>query len=156
MKLAEGNCQAESLVGSKRNQQWGYEPLTFAGKYNLTSTEQEIIEELKSLFNLQEGWAKNIPSWMQAFKFLLERAEEKGIIVLINGIVGNNTHRKLKVEEIRGFVLYDEISPVVFINNNDAISAKIFTLIHEIIHILIGQSVSFNLKNLQSADNDID
>ena len=88
--------------------------------------------------------------------YLIEKAEENGIIVLRNGVVGNNTHRKLIVDEFRGFVLYDEIAPVIFINNNDAISAKIFTLIHEIVHILIGQSASFDLGNLQSANNEIE
>lgn len=75
---------------------------------------------------------------------------------LENGVVGNNTHRKLIVDEFRGFVLYDEIAPIIFINNNDAISAKIFTIIHEIVHILIGQSASFDLGNLQSANNEIE
>jgi Zn-dependent peptidase ImmA (M78 family) len=88
--------------------------------------------------------------------YLIEKAEEKGIIVLRNGIVGNNTHRKLNINEFRGFVLYEEIAPVIFINNNDAISAKIFTLIHEIVHILIGQSASFDLRYLQSANNEIE
>jgi Zn-dependent peptidase ImmA (M78 family) len=87
---------------------------------------------------------------------LVNKAEEKGIIVLINGVVGDNTHRGLDVNEFRGFVLYDEIAPVVFINNEDALSAKMFTLIHEVVHILIGESASFDYKDLQSADNEIE
>lgn len=136
--------------------EWGQEKLPFCGKYSIKSNEAEVIEELKRIFKVENDWARSQKSWSDAFSFLKEMAEEAGIIVLINGVVGNNTHRKLDVNEFRGFVLYDEVAPVIFINNNDAVSAKIFTLIHEVVHILIGQSASFDLRNLQSADNEIE
>lgn len=135
---------------------WGQEKLSFCGKYKDNYNTEEVIEELKKIFDIKNNWASEIPTWTEALHYLIDKAEEKGIIVLRNGVVGNNTNRKLKVEEFRGFVLYDEIAPIVFINNNDAISAKIFTLIHEIVHILIGQSASFDLRNLQSANNAIE
>ena len=53
-----------------------------------------------------------------------------------NGVVGSNTRRKLDIEEFRGFMLYDEYAPLIFINTNDSIAGKIFTLVHEFIHIL--------------------
>lgn len=136
--------------------QWGQEKLSFCGKYKDNYNTEAVIEELKKIFEIENNWASQKSSWTEALNYLIEKAEEKGIIVLRNGVVGNNTHRKLSVEEFRGFVLYDEVAPVVFINNNDAISAKIFTLIHEVVHILIGESASFDLRNLQSANNAIE
>ena len=136
--------------------EWGQEKIQFCGKYKDDYNKEKIIEELKTIFDIKNNWASEINKWREAFNYLKEKAEEKGIIVLINGVVGNNTHRKLNVKEFRGFVLYDDIAPVIFINNNDAISAKIFTLIHEVVHILIGESASFDLRNLQSADNKIE
>ena len=136
--------------------EWGNTKIEFCGKYKNNYDLNAIIEELKKIFDINEGWANSQNTWKDALKYLVSKAEEKGIIVLLNGIVGNNTHRKLNVEEFRGFVLYDEIAPVVFINNNDAISAKIFTLIHEVVHLLIGQSASFDLRDFQAADNEIE
>lgn len=136
--------------------EWGQTKLDFCGKFKNNFDVFSVVEELKRLFDVGEGWAKSQTKWSDAFKYLVTKAEERGIIVLINGVVGNNTHRKLSVEEFRGFVLYDDIAPVVFINNNDAISAKIFTLIHEVVHILIGQSASFDLHDLQSAEDSIE
>lgn len=136
--------------------QWGLEKLSFCGKYKNNYNIEAVIEELKKIFEIEHNWAKNKSTWTEALNYLIEKAEEKGIFVIRNGVVGNNTHRKLNVDEFRGFVLYDEIAPVLFINNNDAISAKIFTLIHEVVHILIGQSASFDLRNLQSASNVIE
>ena len=136
--------------------EWGQEKLPFCGKYKNNYDIEKVTRELKRIFEIQDNWANQKSTWTEALNDLIEKAEEKGIIVLRNGVVGNNTHRKLNVNEFRGFVLYDEIAPVIFINNNDAISAKIFTLIHEVVHILIGQSASFDLRNLQSAQNEIE
>jgi len=136
--------------------EWGQEKIQFCGKYKDDYNKEKIIEELKTIFDIKNNWASQIKKWREAFNYLKEKAEEKGIIVLINGVVENNTHRKLNVEEFRGFVLYDDVAPVIFINNNDAISAKIFTLIHEVVHILIGESASFDLHHLQSAENKIE
>lgn len=135
---------------------WGHDPLPFAGKYTVNSTKEEIIKEIRSLLQLEHNWASLKTSWTEAFRLLVEKFEEIGIFVVISGIVGNNTHRKISIEECRGFVLYDDTAPFVFINNNDFISAKIFTLLHELIHILIGKSASFDLRNLQSSDNEIE
>lgn len=136
--------------------EWGNKPLPFAGKYNIHSDIDVIVSEIHQILELGNNWASQQFSWNDAFKFLVEKFENAGIFVVINGIVGNNTHRKLDISEFRGFVLYDEIAPFVFINNNDAISGKIFTLIHELVHILIGQSASFDLRDLQSANNEIE
>ncbi len=134
--------------------EWGNPSLPFVGKYSIENAVNDVVKEMQSLLNLQNGWASYQSSWKDAFQFLIKRFEEAGIFVIVNGIVGNNTHRKLDVNEFRGFVLYDDIAPFVFINNNDFLSAKIFTLIHELAHILIGKSAAFDLRELIPANNE--
>jgi Zn-dependent peptidase ImmA (M78 family) len=46
----------------------------------------------------------------------------------------------LQVSEFRGFAITDEFAPMVFVNQADAPGARLFTLIHELCHIWIGQS----------------
>lgn len=132
--------------------EFGNAEIPFCGKYSTKNSVGEIVNKLVEIFG--ENYFGD--TFSETFRNLVEIAEDNGIFVLINGVVGNNTRRKLDVTEFRGFVLYDPIAPVVFINNNDAISAKIFTLIHEVVHILIGKSASFDLRNLISADNEIE
>jgi len=72
--------------------------------------------------------------------FLMEKVENAGVLVLRNGVVKNNNHRPLDTNEFRGFALCDTLAPLIFINGKDSKSAQIFTIIHEIVHILLGQS----------------
>ena len=133
---------------------WRETKLPFANSYTIRTPIEESAQEIRSILDLPENWARTTHNWTEALGLLVERAEEAGIFVVMNGVVNNNNKRKLDVNEFRGFVLHDEYAPFVFINNNDAVSGKIFTIIHEIVHILLGKSASFDLRQLQPAEDD--
>ncbi len=113
---------------------------------------------IRDILKLQPNWTvtENLTTWKEAFRLLIDRAEAAGIFVVINGVVDNNTSRNLDINEFRGFVLYDNYAPFIFINSKDFISGKIFTLIHELVHILIGKSASFDFTDLLPANNAIE
>ncbi|HOR61207.1 MAG TPA: ImmA/IrrE family metallo-endopeptidase [Bacteroidales bacterium] len=154
----------ETIMELKRRQSWmreylidnGYKPLTFVGSKINNKSVKIIVEDIKSTLKLPHNWAEKQPNWQAALEFLQKKVEEIGIVVIKSGIVGNNTHRKLNVSEFRGFVLVDEYVPFIFINAADSKSAQMFTIAHELAHIWLGISASFDLHNLQPAKDEIE
>ena len=104
--------------------------------------------------NLDGGWAAAEGSWTNALRTLRDRIESAGVMVVSNGVVGNDTHRPLDPNEFQGFALVDEYAPLIFVNSRDYKTAQIFTLAHELAHIFVGQSGLSKLEELQPSDHD--
>lgn len=102
-----------------------------------------ISKLAKEYLKMDEFWYQEYKSNKEAFDYLRDKLEATGITVMQNGVVGSNNYRKLNIDEFRGFLLYDDVAPIIFINNNDSITGKIFTLIHEFIHFLMQEDDIF-------------
>jgi len=84
------------------------------------------------------------------FGLLRTAAERVGIYVLLLGDVGSH-HSDIGEDAFRGIAIADEVAPFVIINDNDAQTARPFTLLHELAHLWIGASgVSGPLQSLSS------
>lgn len=114
--------------------------------------ENKIIfsKRAKQFIELDEFWYQEIKETREAFNYLREKMESKGIMVMQSGIVGSNTHRKLDIKEFRGFMLYDDLAPLIFINASDSQAGKIFSLVHEYIHLLFEEDDVFTNDDLKS------
>lgn len=137
----------DTIYAMQRRQAWLREerlegeaaPLPFVGSANLNDAPRAIGQEMRRLAGLGEGWAAAVGTWREAVGALRTSIENLGVMTVINGVVGNNTHRKLNVSEFRGFALSDEYAPLIFVNGSDSKSAQMFTLAHELAHIWLGE-----------------
>lgn len=151
----------ETVQTMERRQAWmreyliehGQEPLPFVRSARLADNHQRVAQEMRRMLALEQDWAAAQPTWTAALRELQKRMEDTGILVIVNGIVGNNTHRKLDPAEFRGFVLVDEYAPLVFANGADGRAAQMFTLAHELAHVWFGASAAFDLRELQPAND---
>jgi Zn-dependent peptidase ImmA (M78 family) len=133
-----------------------FKSLPFVGKYRHRTGIAEIVSNIRMTLGLKENWASQFETWEDALNNLTQKIEEVGIIIVFNGIVENNTHRPIEVEECRGFVLVDELAPFMFVNNADGKAAQMFTIVHELAHIWTGHSAGFDFRKLQPADDPIE
>lgn len=116
------------------------EPLAFVGSHSTADDPARIATTIRQALHLSEGWASGTTGWEEALARLRDHAESAGILVIFNGVVGNNTSRPLDPDEFQGFALSDTYAPLVFVNNSDFKAAQMFTLAHELAHLAIGRS----------------
>ncbi len=152
----------DTIYIMQRRQSWirdylieqGQEPITFIGSAAVRDDARVVAQRIREQLGIDPQWANAHQTWTEALRALRERVEEAGILVVTNSIVENNPHRKLDVEEFRGFVLVDEYAPLVFVNGSDGKAAQMFTLAHELAHLWLGSSAIFDLRNLQPATDE--
>jgi len=134
----------------------GWDKLEIINQFTVNKKDniERDVKFAKELIELNEYWYKKFKKHSEAFKLIRNKFEDKGILTMKNGVVGMNTHRKLDINEFRAFMLYDDIAPLIFINNNDSLGGKIFSLIHEYFHILlekediiVSEEKDINLEN---------
>lgn len=130
--------------------------IPFVGKFRNNENVSAIVTDIRKTLGLQENWASQFDTWEESLNNLSHKTEEVGIIAIFNGIVENNTHRPIEVDECRGFVLVDDYAPFMFINNSDSKAAQMFTIVHELAHIWTGHSAGFDFRKLKPADNPIE
>jgi Zn-dependent peptidase ImmA (M78 family) len=144
------NWMRDFLIEEKEN------PLAFVGSVGVNANIMEVAVNIRQVLGLTENWAKDFHRWEDALAALREAVDGAGILIAKNGIVGNNTHRKLDVEDFRGFVLVDSFAPLMFVNGSDYEGAQMFTIAHELAHLWLGKSAVFNLLRLQPFENEIE
>lgn len=154
----------ETIQIMQRRQAWMHEFLIEQGQRELpfvSSARREepprsVVQRILDTLSLDEGWAAAERTWTDALHTMRQAIEDSGILVVVNGIIGNNTHRKLDPNEFRGFVLVDSYAPLVFVNGADGKAAQMFTLAHELAHVFFGSSAAFDLREMQPADDSME
>ncbi|MEU8677311.1 ImmA/IrrE family metallo-endopeptidase [Streptomyces sp. NPDC048560] len=132
----------------------GYPNLEFVGSVNTSSDSEAVAGEIREKLRFGVSERRNFATWQEALRQLIDRIESIGVLVMINGVVGADTHRKLKPDEFRGFALSDELAPLIFVNGADTKAAQIFTMIHELCHIWLGESALSDAAMAKKSDKE--
>jgi len=115
----------------------GIEKNTLIKHFDINSGVDKIVTDMRNVLDITTVQRKG--SWEDFFRLLVKKIEKIGVMVVRKGDLGHHT-KFLSVNEFRGFAIFDTLAPVIFINQADVPSARLFTLIHELAHIWIGQS----------------
>jgi len=113
-------------------------PFRFELETNPEESAQIVREWLGISMDTQLGW-DNVYAALKGWRKVLE---SKGILTFqMSGI---------PVAEARGFAINYRPFPIAAFNSNDAVTGRIFTLLHEVGHILLGESVLHERSPLES------
>lgn len=145
--LAEpSSALLDTLYLCQQRQDWyrdyarlhGLSALAFIGSARIQDAPELVAQHMRKTLGLSAEERRQLPTWTDALRQLINKSEDAGVLVMASSIVGSNSHRKLDVEEFRGFALADELAPLIFLNGSDSKAAQMFTLAHELAHLWLG------------------
>jgi len=134
----------------------GEDPLDWVGSLRTDMPVRAAAEHARRAMAVDTELRRSASTWEEALRLQIALIEEHGAMVMRSGIVGNDTHRPLSVDEFRGFALADSYAPLIFINATDTKGAQMFTLAHELMHIWVGASGVSNLDKTYPPDGAIE
>ena len=109
-----------------------YETQSKIEKARLSDNPETIALRFREKFNLTEEKQRKFKTPYELFNYLRDLLEEMNIYLF---------QFSMPIEDARGFVFADESPHVIVVNTKDNIEARIFSLMHEFAHILLGESV---------------
>jgi Zn-dependent peptidase ImmA (M78 family) len=152
----------DTIYEAQRRQDWfreyvldrGLPSLPFVGSVTVASDPADVAREIREQLHFGVERRSQFSTFEEALRQLVDSIEELGVLVMVSGIVGSNTHRILDPQEFRGFALTDPYSSLVFVNGADTKAAQIFTLIHEVTHVWLGETALSDAPMADSVQND--
>ena len=138
----------DTIYGCQQRQDWYHTyalandvpSVDFVGEVSEADDALSVASAMRSRLSFDEYIATGSSSWDDVLRRFRRRLEEVGILVMSNGVVGNNPHRALDPNEFRGFSLADSHAPLIFVNSKDSKAAQMFTLSHELAHLWAGST----------------
>ncbi len=132
-------CARQSMIRAALEDEEEADTLPFIGSKNISDGRTVVLEAIHKLLQLDLDLFYNASSPSKAFSLLRAKTEEQGIFVLLKSDLGSY-HTAIEPKLFRGFAHADDIAPFIVINNQDSKRAWSFTLIHELTHLLLGQT----------------
>lgn len=119
-------------------------PPQFAVTTNLEANTHEVAREIRALLGITQQQQYEFSNEYEAYGQFREAVEAQGVLVFqTNGV---------KLSEMRGFSITDTPLPVVVVNNKDIPRGKIFTMFHELTHIMLRSGGLCNLSEQQDME----
>ena len=101
--------------------------LSFSSNTNLAEAANQLRSYLGVTIETQQSWPDDeaaLKEWRQALQTV-------GVYIFKDAF---------KANEFSGFCLFDEVFPLIYVNNSAAKTRQIFTLFHELAHLLFETS----------------
>lgn len=118
------------------------DPISLSLSIPVNTAEEVFASRIRDFLSLTDQVQINFRKPKEALKFCISKLEERDFLVF--------QAAKIKPEEMRGLSVAYDIFPIIALNRKDEPSARLFTLMHELVHIL---SRTSGICNDMSQDN---
>jgi len=134
---------------SKYRRNLGWDRLEIITQFQEQASGQAAADAFlaRKLLQLRDKWHEEPRDLDTIANQLKKKLEASGILVMQSGIVGTSTRRRLDVSEFRAFTLFDPVAPLIFINRSDTPTGRVFSLVHQFIHVLSGEDDLFTAQD---------
>jgi len=113
----------------------------FPLKATLRDDPEEVGRAIRQFLEVDAESQRRAARQGRAFDYWRRRLEEKDVLVF----VVSGPHYSVDLKEMRGFAIAMPDLPVIVVNGRDeSQGGKAFTLIHELCHVLLGESAISN------------
>ena len=129
----------QSMVRAALEDEDEAEPIPFIGANRVSDGRRAVIATLSAVLSVTADDFHAQPNADSAFARLRADVESNGVFTLLKGDLGSH-HTAIDADAFRGFAIADEIAPFIVINDRDSRAAWSFTLLHETIHLILGES----------------
>jgi Zn-dependent peptidase ImmA (M78 family) len=133
-------CQQRQAWFEEFAREEGLEPVRLVGSLTRDTPAADAARAIREAIAFDLEQRRQDRTWAEALRRMIQAVEDAGILIMVSGIVGSNTHRKLDPDEFRGFALAHSHAPLIFVNGADSKSAQMFTIAHELAHLALGES----------------
>ncbi len=138
--LVENNYDELDFIGSLKN----FNNINYVNAADI----------IRAALELSETWYHETKK-DKSFRYWIDKIEKNRIFIISTGYVGHN-RRNVDVEICKGFTLVDTICPFIYINTNNLGGGRIFTLIHELVHIFVGNSIGISYDPIHPASQPLE
>lgn len=122
----------------------GEAPPRFTATANLSMNPEAVAEQIRGLLNISQQQQYDFDGEYPALHAWRNAIEHSGIMVFQATGVKRN--------EMRGFSISENPLPVIVVNNKDAPQARVFSMLHELSHVMLRAGGLCNLEEKQEIE----
>jgi len=114
---------------------------TFPLKAKLADDPEAVGAAIRKFLGIDDDAQRRAARASRAFDFWRRKLEENDVLVFVI----SGPHYSVELEGMRGFAIAKEKLPVIVVNGRDySQGGKCYTLLHELTHIILGESAISN------------
>jgi Zn-dependent peptidase ImmA (M78 family) len=112
-------------------------PVDYVASVTMDVQTRELAQRITDRLGFSLAEFRRQATLQTAFSYLREKVETSGVFVLLLGNLGSY-HTNIPSGVFRGYAIADPLAPFIVVNDQDALVAWSFTVLHELTHLWLG------------------